>query len=89
MLVLDSLRQIAHERFRLVAAVILLRAPHEGVAGEARLLHHPNAYIFYDVECDRSDSSRLHSAPVVSLASLCVVPIVLLTNPLTTVSHEI
>ena len=40
------------------------------------------AYISYDVECDRSDSSCLHSAPVVSLASLCVVPIVLLTNPL-------
>ena len=40
MLALDSLRQITHERLRPVAAVILLRAPHEGVAGEARLLHH-------------------------------------------------
>ena len=44
--------------------MFLLRAPHEGCAGEARLLHHPNAYIFYDVECDRSDSARLYSVPV-------------------------
>ena len=39
--VLDSLAWTAREDFRPVAAVILLRAPHEGVAGEARLHHSP------------------------------------------------
>ena len=41
MLVLDSLARTAREDFRPVAAVILLRAPHEGCGGEARLHHSP------------------------------------------------
>ena len=60
---LGSRGRIAHDSLRPVAAVILPRAPHEGVPGEARLHHSRYAYIFYDVECDRSDSCRLHSAP--------------------------
>ena len=63
---LDSLARTAREDFRPVAAVILLRAPHEGVAGEARLHHSPICLHLYDVECDRSDSARLLSAPVLS-----------------------
>ena len=41
----------------------------EGVAWEATFTRHgcttPRyAYIFFDVECDRSDSARLYSVPV-------------------------